>query len=460
MDSLQTEPEATNPDWEAIMDEFPLPARRSFLKYGPPENLWHYVTAARNRNRAFSPEVLNRVMEAVRAPPGYVFPDLTVRIPLMTDEPEASNNAAHSKGQETRNAHVNAHNYKSVTAGYTATSSVKDKAVKRPKKQQRPMTVHTPCLNEIPANVNEMDISRPVSHGYQLRRKRGPDAIDSVDPQLNLQPALKKRKIKSPVPESDTTTSSVQPADEAPKHPKIILRFPNYFKQLRMNASRQNSAPDREPTPQPTIIDGNGVKYTRNQTRWIAQNITLLAKNGRNQWSLVASEYAKVFRQERKPLSLMQTWQELVNTPGGPKRFLEDNLLIDNEEVKQVQVPAKVSTAEKKKRSLPEGGKRYIEAEEQWLYEHVQNNYYSKNKKCDWSFTVTEFQKKWGVEKTTTSLSQKFKEVRRKLEEGKLSPAVARNSEGIAEEVEDEKDEEDTVDPNRAGKLLLGSDLF
>ncbi|KAL7276638.1 hypothetical protein RUND412_000374 [Rhizina undulata] len=66
------------------------------------------------------------------------------------------------------------------------------------------------------------------------------------------------------------------------------------------------------------ITDGNGVKYT-------------------------------VFHQDqRKPLSLMQKWQELANTPGGPKRFLENNPPIDNEEVKQVQVQAKVATTEKK----------------------------------------------------------------------------------------------------------------
>ncbi|KAL7276628.1 hypothetical protein RUND412_000364 [Rhizina undulata] len=134
-------------------------------------------------------------------------------------------------------------------------------------------------------SAKEMDISRPVSHRYQLRRKRGPDAIASSaaagEISQTWEPHIQKINIISTTPFGPESSGS----------------------------------PESEPTTEATITDGRGL----------------------------TSEYSKVFHQEREPLLLMRKRQALVNILGGSKRFnFENNPPIDNEEVKQV--PAKVDT--------------------------------------------------------------------------------------------------------------------
>ncbi|KAL7271561.1 hypothetical protein RUND412_005671 [Rhizina undulata] len=117
-----------------------------------------------------------------------------------------------------------------------------------------------------------------------------------------------------------------------------------------------------EPTPELVITNGNRVKYTHDQIQWIAQNVPKFERKGRYQWALVALEYTKEFHQDQRPLSLMQKWNELVNTSGGPEGFLTNNPPIKNEDMTQASV--KSFNTRQKRRGLPLGGKRYTKAEE------------------------------------------------------------------------------------------------
>ncbi|KAL7271538.1 hypothetical protein RUND412_005708 [Rhizina undulata] len=79
------EPERKEPEEFFWLDLENLPDRESFIRYGPPRDLWHTVTAMKARGKKLPAELSRRVVEALRAPPGYVYPDPKARIPLMTD---------------------------------------------------------------------------------------------------------------------------------------------------------------------------------------------------------------------------------------------------------------------------------------------------------------------------------------------------------------------------------------
>ncbi|KAL7274084.1 hypothetical protein RUND412_003029 [Rhizina undulata] len=438
-------PEPHNPTTPAFdFSNFDIPPRESFIKYGPPENIWNYITAPYNRNRALSPEVIKRAVDSIRAPPGYVFPDPRARIPLMTDKPDSAAKAPKNVGNGVEKERRVAEKSDAVDTLRTGNKG-RDKSKKARKAVEKPATVtmqrnlrkrspdHSldsvdmnpqaavkkPRLqNPTPPNTQPTQVpqrsvivlrlpnllnqsnlsSKPyapsssapsveIPQAQGNRRKRGPEPDNPIDSaagtQLDSQAAVKKRKIQTPI----TSTPNFQHSKEPEHvHPRIILRFPNIFKKSTVSGHE------------------SCLPYAS------------------------SSEATREISQASKPHTPKTNTTSAIGTP-----FKSESLSSNSEELKQV--PVKVATTGQKKPGLSLGGKRYTEAEEHWLYEYVQNNYHSKGKACDWPLTVAEFRKKWGVERSTASLSRKYRDVRRKFEEAsKLM--VERSAEVVAQEGE------------------------
>ncbi|KAL7266132.1 hypothetical protein RUND412_011335 [Rhizina undulata] len=353
-----SDPEREEPDDFFWLDFENLPDRESFIRYGPPRDLWHTVTAIKARGEKLPKELARRVVEASRAPPGYVYPDPRARIPLMTDPKPHTKK---SQAKETTTLHPESHRQRSRReAG--------------------------------PIDSNGIGLESKADAKKRMAVSASTADANPPEPTTTIHKRLSRRVVGLDVESSGIGTKS-----------KIAAKERDTI----------NPTPAGLDPPEPsTITDGTGLHFTVNQTRWIARNAPLLANNGRNKWRAVASEYRKAFNQDRKPESLMLKYTHLKNCPGGVRKFLAENSSEDEDEEQEAVV-----VAEPKKPGFPRGGKKYTVAEENWLYEFYQSNFLLKKKRCDWQLIAVEFEKKWGAKKSPMSLVQKYQELRKNIKD-------------------------------------------